>query len=136
MNEKKKELASLLDAISIVSKRLADNLPETSNELPMIYVASPLKGDVNGNLRKANEHCRFVVANQAIPYAPHAYYSGFLNDSVTEERAIGMFLGKEMLKRCDELWAFCDSGEPTEGMQQEIELAQELSIPVRYFRKD
>lgn len=132
----KKELADLLGAISIVSKHLAENLPAEEDTLPMIYVASPLAGDIEGNLKRANEHCRFVVANEAIPFAPHVFFSGFLKDEIPEERSIGMFLGREMLKKCAALWAFCDDGEPSQGMQTEIALAQELGIPVRYFRKE
>ena len=132
----KKELAGLLDAISIVSKHLAENLPTEEDTLPMVYVASPLKGDISGNIKKANEHCRFVIANQAIPFAPHVFFTGFLDDEIPEERAIGLFLGKEVLKKCSALWAFCDNGEPSEGMREEITLAEELGIPVRYFRKE
>lgn len=132
----KKELAGLLDAISIVSKRLAENLPIEDESLPLIYVASPLSGDIEGNIKRANEYCKFVVANQAIPFAPHAFFTGFLNDEIPEERSIGMFLGKELLKKCDALWAFCDSEEPSAGMREEIVLANELKIPVRYFSKD
>lgn len=131
----KKELADLLAAISVVSKHLAENLPEEEDALPMIYVASPLAGDIEENIKRAYEHCRYVVANQAIPFAPHAFFSGFLNDGIKEERSIGMFLGREVLKKCSALWAFCDNGEPSQGMKEEIALAKELGIPVRYFRK-
>ena len=131
----KRDLADLLAAISVVSKHLAENLPEDEDTLPIIYVASPLAGDIEGNVKRAYEHCRYVVANQAIPFAPHAYFSGFLDDGIKEERSIGMFLGREMLKKCSALWAFCDNGEPSDGMKEEIALAEELGIPVRYFRK-
>lgn len=132
----KKELADLLGAISIVSRHLAENLPVDEDTLPMIYVASPLAGDIEANIKRANEHCRFVVANQAIPFAPHVFFSGFLKDEIPEERSIGMFLGREILKKCSALWAFCDSGEPSKGMKEEITLAENLGIPVRYFRKE
>lgn len=132
----KKEFVDLLGAISIVSKHLAENLPVEEDTLPLIYVASPLAGDIEGNIKRANEHCRFVVANQAIPFAPHVLFTGFLNDEIKEERQIGRFLGKEVLRKCNALWAFCDNGEPSKGMQEEIELAIKLDIPVRYFRKE
>ena len=38
-------------------------------------------------------------------------------------------MGAEMLKLCDELWVF---GEPSTGMQAEIDLAKRLGIPVRW----
>jgi hypothetical protein len=40
-------------------------------------------------------------------------------------------MGIEMLKKCDELWAF---GKTTsEGMAAEIELANDIGITVRYL---
>ena len=40
---------------------------------------------------------------------------------------IAFKMGMEMLKLCDELWAF---GEPTEGMEMEIAQAERLGVPV------
>ena len=45
-----------------------------------------------------------------------------------DERMMGLYMGAEMLRLCDELWSF---GEPSEGMAAEIELAQRIGIPVR-----
>lgn len=45
-----------------------------------------------------------------------------------DERMMGLYMGAEMLRLCDELWSF---GEPSEGMAAEIELAQHIGIPVR-----
>lgn len=87
-------------------------------------------------MKNANRFCRFVAANQAIPIAPHVYFKGFLDDRVPEEREIGMFLGKELLKQCCEVWVFCNDGRLSEGMKAEIELAERMKIPVRYFGKD
>ena len=49
-----------------------------------------------------------------------------------------MDLGISILKAgfIDELWAFTDSEGPSEGMKKEIEIAEEMNIPVHYFRKD
>ena len=58
----------------------------------------------------------------------------FLVKSYRAGIKIGM--EKEVLKKCSELWAFCDNGEPSEGMCEEIEMAKKLGIPVRYFRKE
>lgn len=133
---KKDELTGLLEAISAISKRIADTLPDAQQTLPLIYVASPLRGDIEENVKNANRFCRFVAANQAIPIAPHVYFKGFLDDRVPEEREIGMFLGKELLKQCCEVWVFCNDGRLSEGMKAEIELAERMKIPVRYFGKD
>jgi hypothetical protein len=42
-----------------------------------------------------------------------------------------MTIGLELLKICDELWAFGDR--VSEGMAGEIEIADELGIPVRHL---
>lgn len=130
------ELTGLLEALSVISKQIAETLPDNQQSLPLIYVASPLRGDIEENLKNANRFCRFVVANQAIPIAPHVFFKGFLDDRVPEEREIGMFLGKELLKQCCEVWVFSNNGRLSEGMKAEIELAEGMKIPVRYFGKD
>ena len=65
-----------------------------------------------------------------IPFAPHLLFTQFLNDDDPIERRVGLCLGTEMLKRCDELWMF---GQSTEGMAQEIQEAKRLGIRIRRF---
>lgn len=95
----------------------------------LIYVASPLRGNYEKNMAKARQYCKYVANRGHIPYAPHLLFTQFMDDTIPEERAAGIAMGKEMLKRCDELWVF---GEViSEGMASEIELAKELGIPIR-----
>lgn len=96
----------------------------------VIYVASPLKGDIEGNLKKATAYCSFVAKKGATPIAPHLFFASFLDDNKKEERLRGMAMGIDLLKRCDELWVF---GEPSQGMRREIEIAQEEGIPVDHI---
>ena len=97
---------------------------------PLIFICSPYRGDVKTNTQNACRYCRFVLQQNGIPFAPHLLFTQFLNDSIAEERETGIALGLEMLKRCDELWAF---GPPTEGMALEIQEAARLGVPVRRF---
>ena len=78
-----------------------------------------VRGDIEGNRKKAEGYCREVVDRGYIPIAPHVYFTRFLNEEVEEERAKGMELGLELMKFCDELWIF--GGVITEGMQREID---------------
>jgi hypothetical protein len=104
--------------------------PDITNiEGRMIYIASALKGDIEGNLLKAVKYCRAVAQTGAVPIAPHLYFATILDDRIREERAIGILMGLHILGRCDELWVF---GEPTEGMQGEIYQAMNLGIPILY----
>lgn len=99
--------------------------------MKFVYICSPLRGDIETNVRRAFGYCRFAAKLGVLPFAPHAMFSGFLDDDIPEERQTGMALGLELLKRSDELWVF---GEKiSEGMDAEIKVAEELSIPIQYF---
>ena len=97
---------------------------------PLIFICSPYRGDVDTNTQNARRYCRFALQQNGIPFAPHLMFTQFLNDDVPVERDAGLRLGMEMLKRCDELWAF---GSPTEGMALEIQEAVRLGVRVRRF---
>ncbi|TCL37223.1 hypothetical protein EV210_10690 [Anaerospora hongkongensis] len=99
--------------------------------MKFVYVCSPLRGDIETNIRRAYGYCRFVIQQGALPLAPHAIFTAFLDDTIPEERQLGMSLGIELLKRSDELWVF--GKRITEGMRAEIEVAIERNIPVQYF---
>jgi hypothetical protein len=45
------------------------------------------------------------TAKAVFPLAPHVIFTTFLDDTVLEERAVGLDLGLELLEKCDELWA-------------------------------
>ena len=97
--------------------------------MKLIYVASPLSGDVEKNLEFAKEACRAVIDSGYAFFAPHLLYPSILDDGVPEQRELGMEMGMTVLARCDELWAF---GERiSEGMAAEMEEAERLGIPVR-----
>ncbi|MCR4435618.1 MAG: DUF4406 domain-containing protein [Clostridiales bacterium] len=98
---------------------------------PFIYVCSPLKGDIERNIRKATGYSRFVFTQGGIPLAPHAIFTQFLDDNVLEERNAGIEMGIQLLAKCDELWVF---GEMiSEGMEVEIAAAKTMGITVRRF---
>lgn len=99
----------------------------------LVYVASPLRGDYDRNMELARQYCKHVIDNGFIPYAPHLLFTQFMDDTIPEERATGMAMGIEMLKRCDELWVFGET--ISEGMAAEIELAKELDIPIHYIKE-
>ena len=96
---------------------------------PLIFVCSPYRGDVDAHVKCARRYCRYVVKQGGIPFAPHLLFTQFLDDSKATERRKGILMGAEMLKLCDELWVF---GEPSAGMQAEIDLAKHMGIPVRW----
>lgn len=95
----------------------------------VVYIASPLSGDVEQNLQFARQACRYAISEGVVPFAPHLLYTQMLDDSDPEERQLGIDMGNRMLKLCDELWLCGDRISP--GMAGEKELAERLGIPVR-----
>lgn len=99
--------------------------------MKFVYVCSPLRGDIETNVRRALGYCRFVIRQGALPLAPHAIFTAFLDDAIPQERQLGMALGIELLKRSDELWVFGKI--VTKGMHSEIKVAAERNIPIHYY---
>ena len=100
---------------------------------PIIYVCSPLRGDVKRNINKAIGYSRYVYVKGGIPLAPHTIFTQFLDDEDEDERNAGIDMGLELLNICDELWAFGDK--ISEGMLNEIESAKLLGIIVKRFNE-
>ena len=98
---------------------------------PMVYICSPLSGDVEGNQEKARRYCRFAVEQGVIPVAPHIYFTQFMEDSDPDERSMALFMDLALLSKCVELWVFGDV--ISEGMKAEIEWAKHHELPIRYF---
>lgn len=94
-----------------------------------VYICSPCRGDYEKNIAKAQEYCREAALDGVLPIAPHVYLTQFLADTVPAERELGMSLGLELLRGCDEVWVYGVTA-PSAGMAAEIKLARELGIPV------
>ena len=99
----------------------------------LIYVASAYAGNVKENSERAKRYCVHVINEGGVPIAPHLLFTQFLDDSVPHERKLGLDLGLELLEHCDEVWVF---GDISEGMKREIEKAEELNKPIRWFDSD
>lgn len=99
-----------------------------------VFVCSPLSGNVEANQELARGYCRAVVNDGKNPFAPHLFYTQFLDETCSVERARGIELGARWLCLCDEVWVFgrSDFDSCSPGMQFEIRVALENSIPVRY----
>lgn len=99
----------------------------------VIFICSPYRGDTETNINKAKEYCRFAISQGNTPIAPHLIYPQFLNDDIPLERGLGMLLGMNILKRCDEMWVF---GSPTNGMLQEMKVAAENGVRIIPFKEN
>lgn len=99
-------------------------------ERQMVYIASPLAGDMEKNLDFARKACRYAVEQGATPVASHLLYPQFLHDDMPDERALGTQMGLQLVGVCQELWVCGDR--ISAGMAAEIEEAQLLNIPRRF----
>lgn len=125
----------------------------------IVYVCSPLRGDMERNIVRANYFSRFVFEKGCIPIAPHVIFTQFLDDAKPKERKRGIEMGIALLKLCDELWVFSPtisegatreadlpSGQSVAkagsklclrpGQKTEIEAARKRGLPTRYFSED
>lgn len=101
--------------------------------MKQVYIASPLRGDYDTNIRNAVEYCRLAAERGVLALAPHIIFSQWCNDTIPEQREQGLKLGLELLANSEELWVM--GKQISEGMRGEIEFAMEHGIPTFYMRQ-
>jgi hypothetical protein len=96
----------------------------------IVFLAHPIRGDSEGNIKKVLELCKKIHSDSIIPCVPYIARLQYLDDAKGKERNLGIAANKEYFERklIDEVW-LCG---PTisEGMKAEIELAQQNGIPI------
>jgi len=102
--------------------------------LLLVYIASPFAGDVENNIHRAREYCKFAVNKGCIPLAPHLHYPQFMDDSDPSSRELGLKFALVLLAKCDELWVFGET--ISQGMAREIAKAENRGMPIRYFNEN
>ena len=100
---------------------------------PLVYICSPLAGNIDGNMEKARHYCKFAVRSGTIPLAPHLLFPQFMDDTDSDERALAMFMNMVLLGKCDQLWVFGKT--VSEGMAAEIGKAEKRGMVIRYFNE-
>ena len=98
---------------------------------PLVFLCSPLAGDIEGNIWNARRYAKFMVEKGAIPLAPHLIYPQFLDENDKAQRDLGIFFGLVLLGKCEEIWAF--GGSASKGMQMEIAKARKRGMTIRFF---
>ena len=98
---------------------------------PIVYICSPLSGDMDRNQEATRRYCRFAVDTGYIPIAPHIYFPQFMSENSPRERNLALFMDIVLLSKCAELWVFGDT--ISRGMAMEIEKARRKGQPIRYF---
>ena len=101
--------------------------------MPLVYICSPFRGDVEGNMRNARKYCAFALSRHALPIATHLLFPQFMGTKETPQtRELALHMALILLTRCNELWYFGDT--VSEGMKKEISRARWRNIPVRHFK--
>ena len=101
---------------------------------PLVYICSPFSGDIEGNVKRAQDFCRFALEKGNIPLAPHLMFPQFMDDNNEKERDLAIFMDIILMGKCQEVWVLGDV--ISKGMSIEIEKAKKRRQPIRYFNKD
>lgn len=92
----------------------------------LVFVCSPYRGKIQKNIANAISYCEMEMAMGNTPFAPHCFFPQF-----TDDDALGIQHGLEILTRCDELHVW--GKRVSEGMKIEIDAAEAAGIPVVYM---
>lgn len=98
---------------------------------PIVYICSPYAGEIEKNVKAAQEYSRFAVEKGYIPIAPHLLFPQFLIDANPKERQLGLFFGNALMSKCSEVWVF--GSHISAGMEAEINRAKWKNYRLRYF---
>ena len=96
----------------------------------LIYVAGPYSGDVENNIKRAEEVSIELIRNGWYVITPHkntAGYEQYEDDQITYQTWIEMDL--DILKRCDAIFVM-NGWKRSRGTQREITLALDLNLLV------
>ena len=99
--------------------------------MPIIYICSPYKGDIQENMENARHYCAYALSQGMLPNAPHLLFPQFMGEETEETRELALHMGLILLTRCRELWFFGDT--VSEGMKREIRRARWRNMVVRHF---
>jgi len=107
-------------------------LQEDHDPRPVVFVCSPYAGDVETNTENAKAIGRWVATQLGkVPLVPHLMLPRFLDDGSPDEREMGLEMSRALLERCDELLWYAPGGQPSDGMEQEIDHARSLGMPIK-----
>ena len=98
---------------------------------PLVFICSPLAGEIETNLANARRYSKFAVEQGAIPLAPHLLFPQFMDDGDKAQRDLGIFFGLVLMGKCDEMWVFGET--ISSGMKIEITKAKKRGLRIRYY---
>lgn len=95
--------------------------------------AAPTKEGIEENLAYAKACVRDSLKKNEAPYASHLFFTqeGILDDTIPEERELGIMAGKEWERAAQYTVVYVDRG-ISSGMQMGIDICKTVGRPVRY----
>ncbi len=99
----------------------------------LVYLESPLAGDVERNIAYARACMRDALARGEAPFASHLLFPqpDILDDDVPSQRRLGMEAGFAWAIAADATVVYTDLG-VSRGMQEGINRAESIGRPVEY----
>jgi hypothetical protein len=105
--------------------------------MKIAYIAHPISGDIEGNLRKIEAIGRRINLDEpeVVPFAHYFFDCYALNDDIPEERERGIKNDIALMRKgfIDEVRLY--GNRISNGMAEEVKLAVELGIEVRPMTK-
>lgn len=99
--------------------------------MKLVILESPYAGDVETNVAYARRALRHSLSLGEAPIASHLLYTQVLDDSVLDDRFIGINAGHAWMTMAEAVVAYIDHG-ISKGMMYGLERAQKLNIPIEY----
>lgn len=104
-----------------------------NDQMPLVVIESPYAGDTEANEEYARKAMRDCLIRGEAPYASHLLYTqpSVLDDTVPEERNLGISAGFAFRRKADKTVVYYDHGIST-GMKHGIRNAREHGIPIEF----
>lgn len=110
------------------------NVPHVwENMMKQVVIESPFAGDVEIHIKYARRAMADSLKRSEAPYASHLLFTqeGILDDTIPEERKLGMEVGLLWCKGADLTAVYTDYG-ISKGMEYGIERAKQEGRPIEY----
>lgn len=98
-----------------------------------VYICSPYSGDVETNVKMAQDFSAYALGFGVMPIAPHLLFPQFMDDNTPSERQQAMAFNRQIFDGCSELWVLLGERGISRGMEVEIGWAEREGKAIRHF---
>ena len=101
----------------------------------LVIIESPYMGNVQRNIAYAQQCMGDSLKRGEAPFASHLLYTQILDDTIPQQRMMGMQRAFEWYRCADLMAVYTDKG-ISSGMQKGMEIAEQIGIKIEYRRLD